>query len=54
MWSGKRSPKLQITLMMEAVSTPETSVNFCGLHGATTQKAAIFILAAGRTENLAQ
>jgi hypothetical protein len=30
-------------------STSETSVNFYRLHGATTQKTAIFILAAMRT-----
>jgi hypothetical protein len=36
-------------LMMEAASTSETSVNFTRLHGVTTQKTAIFILAAVRT-----
>jgi hypothetical protein len=36
--------------MMEAASTSETSVN--RLHSATTQKTAIFILAAVRTSNL--
>jgi hypothetical protein len=38
-----------IALMMEAASTSETSVNFYQLHGATTQKTAIFIFAAVRT-----
>jgi hypothetical protein len=36
-----------IALMMEAARTSETSVT--RLHGATTQKAAIFILAAVKT-----
>jgi hypothetical protein len=36
-------------LMMEAVSTSETSVNFYQIHGATSQKTIIFILAAVRT-----
>jgi hypothetical protein len=35
--------------MIEAANTSETSVNFTRLPGATTQKAAIFILAAVRT-----
>jgi hypothetical protein len=35
--------------MMEAVSTPETSVNFYETHGAISQKTVIFILAAVRT-----
>jgi hypothetical protein len=34
---------------MEAASASEMSVNFCQLHGATTQKTAIFILTAVRT-----
>jgi hypothetical protein len=38
-----------IALMMEAANTSETSVNFTRLHDATTQKTAIFILAAVRT-----
>jgi hypothetical protein len=38
-----------IALMMEAASTSETSESFIRLHGATTQKTAIFILAAVRT-----
>jgi uncharacterized ion transporter superfamily protein YfcC len=33
-----------IALMMEAARTSETLVNFTRLHGATTQKTAIFIL----------
>jgi hypothetical protein len=37
-----------IALMMEAISTSETSVN-CQTHGATTQETAVFILAAVRT-----
>jgi hypothetical protein len=36
-------------LMMEPVSTSEMSVNFHHTHGSTTQKTAIFILAAVRT-----
>jgi large-conductance mechanosensitive channel len=40
-----------INLMMEAVSISETSVS-TRLHGATTQKTGIFILAAVRTLNL--
>jgi hypothetical protein len=39
-----------ITLMMEAASTSETSVNFTRLHGATSQKT-IFVLTAVRTSN---
>jgi hypothetical protein len=38
-----------IALMMEAVSTSETSVNFYRLHGTTSQKKVIFILATMRT-----
>jgi hypothetical protein len=38
-----------IALMMEAVNTSEASGNFSRLHGATTQKTVIFILAAVRT-----
>jgi hypothetical protein len=41
-----------ITLMMEAASSSETSVNFyqtTRLHGATSQKTTIFILAAAIT-----
>jgi hypothetical protein len=34
--------------MMEAVSTSETSVNFYQIHGATSQKTVLFILAAVR------
>jgi hypothetical protein len=41
--------KTMIALMMEAAVTSETSVNFTRQHGATTQKTAIFILAAVRT-----
>jgi hypothetical protein len=37
---------LLITLTMEAARTTETTVNFYRLHGATTQKTAIFVLAA--------
>jgi hypothetical protein len=37
-----------IALMTETVRTAETSINFNGLHGATSQKA-VFILAAVRT-----
>jgi hypothetical protein len=40
---------------MEAASTSETAVNFSNrLHGATTQKTAIFILAAVRSSNPAK
>jgi hypothetical protein len=35
-------------LMMEATRASKTSVSFYGLHGAITQKTAIFILAAVR------
>jgi hypothetical protein len=35
-----------IALMTEAARTSETSVNYTRLQGATTQKTAIFILAA--------
>jgi hypothetical protein len=38
-----------IALMMEAASTPETSVNFYQTTRKTTQKTAIFILTAMRT-----
>jgi hypothetical protein len=38
-----------IALLMKAANTSETSVNFYRLLGATTQKTAIFILAALRT-----
>jgi hypothetical protein len=41
-----------IVLMMETAGISETSVNFTKLHGATTQKAAIFIFAVLRTSNL--
>jgi hypothetical protein len=37
--------------MMEAARTSETLVNFYRLHGTTTQKTAIFVLAAVRTSN---
>jgi hypothetical protein len=40
-----------IALMMEAARTSETSVNFYRLHGATTQKTAIFVLTAVRPSN---
>jgi uncharacterized lipoprotein YmbA len=36
-------------MMMEAAGTSETLVKFYQLHSATTQKTAIFILAAVRT-----
>jgi hypothetical protein len=39
-------------LMMEAVSTPETSVISRRPHGATSQKTVIFTLAAVRISNL--
>jgi hypothetical protein len=39
----------EIIALMEAASTSETSVTSSRLHGATTQKTAIFILAAVRT-----
>jgi hypothetical protein len=42
----------QDALMMETESTSETPVNSIRLHGTTTQKTAIFILAAVRTWNL--
>jgi hypothetical protein len=38
-------------LMMEAARTSETLVNFYQIHGATTQKTAIFVLIAVRTSN---
>jgi ribosomal protein L18E len=38
-----------MALMMEAVTTSETSVNVYRLHGATTQNKVILILAAVRT-----
>jgi hypothetical protein len=38
-----------IALMMEAVSTSETLVNFYKLSGAISQKTVVFILAAVRT-----
>jgi hypothetical protein len=39
-----------IALIMETASTSETSVNlYQRIHGATTQKIALFILAAVRT-----
>jgi hypothetical protein len=38
-----------IALIMVAASTSETPVNFYQIHGTTTQKTAIFILAAVRT-----
>jgi hypothetical protein len=38
-----------IRAMVEAPSTYETSITSTGLHGATTQKTAISILAAVRT-----
>jgi hypothetical protein len=39
-----------IALTMDAVSTLETSVNFCvRLHGSTSQKTVIFILAVVKT-----
>jgi hypothetical protein len=34
-----------ITLMIEAVSTSETFVNYSKLHGATSQKTVIFVAA---------
>jgi hypothetical protein len=39
-------------LMMEAVQTPETRSTSTRLHGAISQKAVIFLLAAVRTSNL--
>jgi hypothetical protein len=41
-----------ITPMMEAASTYEILVTYIILHGATTQKVAIFVLAAVRTSYL--
>jgi hypothetical protein len=38
-----------MALVLEATNTSETSVKSAGLHGARTQKTAIFILAAVRT-----
>jgi hypothetical protein len=40
-----------IRAMMEAASTSETLVNFYQIHGATTQKTAIFVLTAVRSSN---
>jgi hypothetical protein len=40
-----------IALMMEAARTSETLVTSTRLHGATTQKTAIFVLTAVRTSN---
>jgi hypothetical protein len=40
---------INISLMMEAASTSETSKNSCQTNGAATQKTPIFILAAART-----
>jgi hypothetical protein len=40
-----------MALMMDAVQTSETFVNRISLHGATTQKTAIFIIAAVRTSS---
>jgi hypothetical protein len=45
---------MAIAVMMEPASTSETSVNSTRLHGATTQKTAIFILAAVRNSNLTE
>jgi hypothetical protein len=42
---------LLISLMMEAAETSETSVNFTGLYGATTQNTVVFLLAVVRTSN---
>jgi hypothetical protein len=38
--------------VMKAAGTSETSVSFCRLHGATSQKTVIFKLVAVRTLNL--
>jgi hypothetical protein len=40
-----------IALMMETARTSETVVTSTRLHGATTQKTAIFVLTAVRTSN---
>jgi hypothetical protein len=40
------------TLIMEAASTSEATVNFYRLHGETTQKTAIFMLATVKTSKL--
>jgi hypothetical protein len=42
---------LLIALIMEAARTSETLVNLYQTHGATTQKATIFVLTAVRTSN---
>jgi hypothetical protein len=57
MWSGRSLPVFQrcwvITMMMEAASTSETSVNFYQTTWRTTsQKTAVFVIAAVRTWNL--
>jgi hypothetical protein len=39
-------------VMMEAVTSYETSVNVYRFHGATSQKTIIFILVAVRTSNV--
>jgi hypothetical protein len=41
-----------ISLVMEAICTPETSMNFCETIGAIFQKAVIFILISVKTLNL--
>jgi hypothetical protein len=43
------APYSLISMMVEAASTSETSVNFTTPHGVTSKKTAIFILAAVRT-----
>jgi hypothetical protein len=57
-WSGRSLPTFQRCLLPPSsgrwgliASTSETSVNFYQTHGATSQKTAIFILAAVRTWN---
>jgi hypothetical protein len=44
---------VMIALMMGAVRTSETLVNFTGLHSSTTQKMAILMLTTVRTLNYA-
>jgi hypothetical protein len=44
--------RAMIALLMEAAISSETSVKFTRLHGVTTQKTDIFMLAAVRTSNL--
>jgi hypothetical protein len=45
---------MTIAMTMEAARTSQKSVTSTRLHGAATQKTAIFILAALRTSNLTQ